>query len=210
MTEINNPDLIVPVGELTFGIGSKYEVLTLVRLQLFTQEAQSMEGCLQGRAVFASFSLILSLLLKCSSEELAAIAVSRVAMQGSEEGHCNATCMSYQSLQSLPRGDLVPPNLCSAVLLCLIQSPWLSPSVGRKTSKDWDREEYFAVGLSMETSPWSSQPGSHLLTASAVALLPHSYHFSSLKTRLQDWRAGARAEDRGWLDGPLSFCLGPA
>lgn len=181
MTEINNPDLIVPVGELTFGIGSKYEVLTLVRLQLFTQEAQSMEGCLQGRAVFASFSLILSLLLKCSSEELAAIAVSRVAMQGSEEGHCNATCMSYQSLQSLPRGDLVPPNLCSAVLLCLpvllIQPPWLSLSVGRKTSKDWDREEYFAVGLSMETSPWSSQPGSHLLTASAVALLPHSITF---------------------------------
>lgn len=50
-----------------------------------------MGGCLQGRAMFASFSPILNLLLECSTEELAAIAVSGVAMQGSEEGHCNAT-----------------------------------------------------------------------------------------------------------------------
>lgn len=79
------------MGGLTFGIGSKYVGLTLVRLQLFTQEAQNTGGCLRGRATFASFSLILNLLLECSSEELAAIAVSGVTVQGSEKGQRNAT-----------------------------------------------------------------------------------------------------------------------
>lgn len=78
MTEINNADLIVPVGGLTFGISSKYVVLTLVRLQHFAQEAQSTGGCLQGRATFASFSLILNLLLKCSSQRSSLLLLCQV------------------------------------------------------------------------------------------------------------------------------------
>lgn len=199
---------------LTFGIGSKYEVLTLVGLQLFTQEAQITEGCLQGRATFASFSLILNLLLKCCSEELAAIAVSGVAMQGSEEGHCNATCMSYQSLKSLPRGDLVPPNLCGAVLLCLACAPYpatlAEPECGMQNQQGLGQRGIFCSRFEHGNIP-VEQPASITPAHSLCSCTPAPlYHFSSLKTRLQDWRAGARAKDRGWLDGPISFCLGPA
>lgn len=52
-----------------------------------------------------------------------------------------------QSLQSLPRGGLVPPNLCSAALLCLACAPCQTTlaelSVRHKTCKDWDREEEY-------------------------------------------------------------------
>lgn len=92
MTEINNADLIVPVGGLTFGISSKYAVLTLVKTPTLrsgsTKHGRVSAGegyvCLLQPDPQPAAEVL-------SSEELAAVAVSGAAMEGSEGGHCNAT-----------------------------------------------------------------------------------------------------------------------
>lgn len=100
-----------------------------------------------------------------------------------------------QSLQSLPRGGVCATRPMQRLPCTPCQSTQAELSVGHKTCRDWHREEHPAVGLSLEMSLWCSQPGSHLLSASAVSSCPTRALFQSESKDLilESWGEGSGA-----------------
>lgn len=105
----------------------------------------------------------------------------------------------------------MPPNLYSAALLCLawllVRPARLSLSVGHKTCKDWDGEEY---GCEPGNIPVVQPARTTSALSLCCALLPHSVTLPILKQGSKTGELGRDLRSRGLLDSLLSFCLCPA